>query len=65
MPEHTHLHTYTHMHTHIPNHTHTPVQDLAVMHVLQAQAQLHKPVQDGVLWQRRASALLQEPIQIT
>lgn len=30
---------------------HSPVQDLAVVHVLQAQAHLHEPVHDGVLRQ--------------
>lgn len=43
---------------------HPPVQDLAVVHVLQAQTQLHKPVQNGVLRQRTATPFLQQAVQV-
>lgn len=35
------------------------------MHVLQTEAQLHKPVQDGVLRQRGALALLEQAVQVS
>ena len=41
-----------------------PVKDLPVMHVLESEAHLDKPVQDDVLRQLRPTALLEEAVDI-